>query len=136
MQLEGGCLCGDIRYKVSGELAKEEKPAFCHCRICQRAAGALVVGWATFKEKDIIVTRGDCRIYHSSETGLRKFCGRCGTQVFFQNRGSPNLEITIASLDSPDAIQPEVHGWTDSQLKCLKLKDDLPKFREEQAPQS
>ena len=116
MQLEGGCLCGDIRYKVSGELAKEEKPAFCHCRICQRAAGALVVGWATFKEvcgqhhvvqiqqacmlhlsqsdaacdavqKDIIVTRGDCRIYHSSETGLRKFCGRCGTQVFFQNRG-------------------------------------------------
>ena len=38
-------------------------------------------------QKDIIVTRGDCKIYHSSETGLRKFCGRCGTQVFFQNRG-------------------------------------------------
>ena len=116
MQLEGGCLCGDIRYKVSGELAKEEKPSLCHCRICQRAAGAPVVGWATFNEvcrkhrvvppqracmlhdshhdeaydaaqKDIIVTRGDCKIYHSSETGLRKFCGRCGTQVFFQNRG-------------------------------------------------
>ena len=50
MQLEGGCLCGDIRYKVSGELAKEEKPSLCHCRICQRAAGAPVVGWATFNE--------------------------------------------------------------------------------------
>ena len=50
--------------------------------------------------------------------------------------GSANLEITIASLDTPDAIQPAVHIWTDSQLKCLKLKDDLPKFREEQAAQS
>ena len=38
-------------------------------------------------QKDIIVTRGDAKIYHSSEKGLRKFCGRCGTQVFFQTRG-------------------------------------------------
>ena len=50
MQLEGGCLCGDIRYKVSGELSKDERPSLCHCRICQRAAGAPVVGWATFNE--------------------------------------------------------------------------------------
>jgi len=117
LDLEGGCLCGDIRYKVSGELSPEDRPSFCHCRICQQAAGAPVVQWATFNEvqvlpchdklvqllcnvclssyetvswnvqKDIIVTRGDPKVYHSSETGLRKFCGRCGTQIFFHRRG-------------------------------------------------
>ena len=67
---------------------------------------------------------------------ITKLCTNPSAYAGSPVAGSPNLEITIASLDSPDAIQPAVHIWTDSQLKCLKLKDDLPKFREEQAAQS
>ena len=48
--LEGGCLCGDIRYKVGGELTDKEVPTLCHCRICQQSTGAPVVPWATFNE--------------------------------------------------------------------------------------
>lgn len=134
--LEGGCLCGDIRYKVGGELAADkEVPTLCHCRICQQSTGAPVVPWATFNEKDIIVTRGDPKVYHSSDTGLRRFCGRCGTQIFFQRRGTPYLEITTTSLDNPDAIQPQAHIWTQSQRSYLKIKDDLPRYKEEQPRQ-
>ena len=38
-------------------------------------------------QKDIVITRGEPKVYHSSETAVRKFCGRCGTQIFFQRRG-------------------------------------------------
>ena len=50
LNLEGGCLCGDIRYKVSGELDPEDTPSLCHCRTCQQASGAPVMPWATFNE--------------------------------------------------------------------------------------
>ena len=72
----------------------------------------------------------------ASLTRLSELCTVSSAYARFTVAGSSNLEITIASLDSPDAIQPAVHIWTDSQLKCLKVKDDLPKFREEQAAQS
>ena len=50
LHLEGGCLCGDIRYKVAGELHPDDRPSLCHCRTCQQATGAPVVPWATFNE--------------------------------------------------------------------------------------
>ena len=49
--------------------------------------------------------------------------------------GTPYLEITTTSLDNPDAIQPQAHIWTQSQRSYLKIKDDLPKYKEEQPRQ-
>lgn len=42
MTYEGGCRCGAIRYRITGEPLSA---GFCHCRMCQRAAGAPVVAW-------------------------------------------------------------------------------------------
>ena len=79
---------------------------------------------------------GNGKLSGASLARLIKLCTGPSAHARSTVAGSPNLEITIASLDSPDAIQPAVHIWTDSQLKCLKIKDELPKFREEQAAQS
>jgi hypothetical protein len=40
LPLEGGCLCGGIRYQISGEPRSAD---YCHCRMCRRTAGAPVV---------------------------------------------------------------------------------------------
>ena len=79
---------------------------------------------------------GSDRVSSTSLARITRLCAAFSAYVRCSVAGSHLLEITIASLDSPDAIPPAVHGWTDSQLKWLKLKDDLPKFREEQAAQS
>lgn len=41
------------------------------------------------------------------------------------------LEITIASLDNPNAIQPQVHIYTESQLYWINNQDGLPRFKED-----
>ena len=54
MHREGGCLCGAVRYEIDGEPAKNlngsASVAICHCRACQRSAGAPLVAWAAFNK--------------------------------------------------------------------------------------
>ena len=45
---EGGCLCGAVRYRVSGDPVAA---TLCHCRSCRRASGGVTVAWAVF-DKD------------------------------------------------------------------------------------
>ena len=40
LPLEGGCLCGAVRYRIS---AAPSHTDYCHCRMCQRSTGAPVV---------------------------------------------------------------------------------------------
>ena len=47
---EGGCLCGAIRYRVSGEAVAA---TLCHCRSCRRASGGTNVAWAVFDKSEL-----------------------------------------------------------------------------------
>ena len=59
----GGCLCGGVRYQVSGAV---RNPCFCHCASCRRAAGAPMVPWGTFARASFRLTRGALAEYRSS----------------------------------------------------------------------
>jgi len=41
----GGCLCGNIRYRASGDLSF---PHLCSCPHCQRLSGSPVMSWVDF----------------------------------------------------------------------------------------
>ena len=42
--LTGGCLCGEVRYRIT---QAPVEALYCHCRMCQRAHGASVIAWLT-----------------------------------------------------------------------------------------
>jgi hypothetical protein len=122
---EGGCLCGEIRYRVSGEIIDA---GYCHCRICQRATGAPVVAWLTVPVGSFSYLRGTPSVYRSSAQSQREFCGGCGTQlVFRRSEGPVTLDVTIASLDDPSLIRPEYHIWRESRIRWFETADTLPR---------
>ena len=45
MAIQGGCLCGKVRYEVSGRLYGAEH---CHCSMCRRQHGAAFSTYADF----------------------------------------------------------------------------------------
>ncbi|WP_197457586.1 GFA family protein [Snodgrassella sp. CFCC 13594] len=53
-RLEGGCLCGRLRYCIQGALIDA---GFCHCRMCQKSSGAPMMAWATFFANDVVYTQ-------------------------------------------------------------------------------
>ena len=69
-------------------------------------------------------------LYASTPIATRGFCPHCGTTLTFQFNDQPDIiDIAIATLDDPDAVQPADHIWTESQLGWVKLADGLPQYR-------
>jgi hypothetical protein len=124
MSLEGGCLCGAIRYQIS---AGPRSADYCHCRMCRRAAGAPVVARLTVANDFFRWIRGEPAVYHSSPDAERYFCRECGTQLAL--RDEPDfLDVTLASLDDPEAVRPTYHIWTASRIGWFDIADDLPRY--------
>jgi hypothetical protein len=40
------------------------------------------------------------------------------------------IDVTICSLDQPEAVPPKDHTRSSSQLKWVKLADGLPSYQE------
>ena len=121
----GGCLCGAVRYRLEGPPLHAD---YCHCRICQRAAGAPVVAWGTWPADRFAWTRGEPKSFASSAKGERSFCPACGTPLAFVDPGErTRVDVTLASLDDPAAFPPEEHIWAASRVRWLVLGDELPR---------
>src|SRR5688572_17605004 len=122
--LAGGCLCGDIRYYVSGAVLEETN---CHCNSCRRASGAPFVSWFTVPASGLIFTEGEAVEFASSEHGRRCFCPRCGTALTFRSTQTPDeVDVTMASLDDPALLAPRDHIWAEQALPWVEL-GDLPR---------
>ena len=126
--LEGGCLCGAVRYQVRG---KPTNTMICHCRTCRRATGSPVVAWLTFAKADFEVTTGALAEFRSSPPVRRGFCGTCGTPLTYSHRESPDsIDITTCSLDEPQAFPPTHHSWLSDDVGWVRFGDGLPEFQE------
>jgi hypothetical protein len=130
MELTGGCLCGAVRYTVRGPFSDS---AYCHCRMCQRSAGAPVLAWFTISQANLSVTKGKLKTYVSSAKGRRDFCPDCGTQILFQGEDSNLIDVTTASLDEPHHVPPQFHIWRTSRVEWFDTSDGLP-WHDERAP--
>ena len=123
--VEGGCLCGAVRYRVEGQPLHA---GYCHCRMCQRAAGAPVVAWGAWPADRFAWLQGKPGRFASSAKGERSFCPSCGTSLTSVDPGDRRLvEVTLASLDDPSLVTPEEHIWTMSRIPWLDVRDELPR---------
>src|SRR5688500_1743727 len=122
--LEGGCQCGSVRYQLAGSSLMA---AICHCTMCRRANAAPVVAWVMYKAEQVTFLKERPTQYQASPGATRGFCGRCGTQISFVADYIPGLvDITIASLDNPNAVAPTFHYWYSRHLEWMRFGDTLP----------
>ena len=126
--IEGGCLCGEIRYRASDEVSNS---MICHCQTCRRAAGSPVVAWITVASNSFLVTHG-CPVEYRSSSGVtRTFCGSCGCPLTYQHAArASEIDITTCSLDTPERFPPTHHSWLAHDLSWVRFGDGLPSFRE------
>lgn len=126
--LDGGCLCGAIRFRAHGVPLALSR---CHCRSCRLAAGSAGVAWAIFKRSDFALLQGELAHYRSSPNAIRTFCGTCGTSISYEPSDKPeNIEVTSSTFDHPNRFAPSREVWVSHRLTWEPLDPALPQFPE------
>jgi hypothetical protein len=126
--IAGACLCGAIRFEVTGPL---DRVAHCHCTICQRAHGVAFVTWAALPNERVRVTAGDSHVVHfrSSEIGTRSFCRTCGSSMFCTLYTHPGtIDVALGCLAPDHGAVPRAHLYWDDRAFWVGLDDRLPRF--------
>lgn len=126
--LAGGCFCGAVRYLSRAPVIDA---GYCHCRICQRTCGSPAVVWVSVPAQGFAFTQGQPTAFASSHRGIRHFCPTCGTPLTFRRPDSDEVDMTVLSLDDPEAVPPEYHVWTVSQVSWHVLGDRLPRYADD-----
>jgi hypothetical protein len=125
-KIEGGCLCGQVRYSSDAEPAVQ---AVCHCKNCQRQAGtafSVIVGLPAAALK----IEGQLKTFHDKgESGgavERRFCPDCGSPILSEVAGGPGLVFLKAgTLDDTSWLDPKVHVWTRSHQAWLPIPEGV-----------
>ena len=110
----GGCLCGAVRYEVSGAPVRS---GACHCTYCQKRTGS-AFGISHYFDAAAVrfndAPRGSYT-HLSDETGralIQEFCPRCGSVVSWVAEAIPGARaIAGGSLDQANAYPVNRHVW-------------------------
>ena len=124
---EGGCHCGAIRYSLSGE---PRHSSVCHCESCRRTTGGLATAWLGYPTESLTVEQGEPKSYNSSGGVERRFCGACGTSLFYFNESAmPGIvDVLTVTLDHPKTFPPALHVQMADALPWEASLESLPKF--------
>jgi hypothetical protein len=122
--MEGGCLCGAVRYAIEGDPINS---GICHCETCRRASSAPRLPFLGVRSAGFRFIRGEPVVYASSPGVARSFCGRCGSPLTYRRDDTPEaLDVMTVSLDVPAAVPPTFHVWVSEALGWDRLTGELP----------
>lgn len=108
--MEGGCLCGNIRFRVTG---RPERPHSCSCRMCQRHTGSLTAVWVEVPRDRVewCGPGGAPAVWRSSARSSRAFCPVCGSSIGAID-DAPVVALLTGVFDRPglQALRPVAHS--------------------------
>ncbi len=127
--VDGGCLCGAVRFRLA---LPSKWCAHCHCTQCRRFHGAGYVTWAGFESDRFELLEGQdaLRWFNSSPGAERGFCGTCGSSMLFRSeRWKSEAHVVLGSLDGPIDRAPEAHVFHDTCVDWMALDESLPRVQ-------
>lgn len=116
----GGCLCGGVRYELSGPL---REVIACHCRECRRQTGHYLAATAVKRRYFTLVRTDDLRWYESSASARRGFCAACGSILFWDAPAYPHVAIAAGSLDDDAGLTLVCHIFVEECGHYYTLDD-------------
>jgi hypothetical protein len=135
MKIEGGCLCGKVRY--SGEA----EPIFmgvCHCTSCQKGSGA-AFNVVVAVPKPAVTVAGALKTFEGrGDTGkatYRRFCPECASPIMVEAEAMPDVVmIPAGTLVDASGVKPTMQIYCDSAQPWVKLGGDIQSFAKMPSP--
>jgi hypothetical protein len=123
----GSCLCGAVRYEVSGPY---KWMTHCHCSMCRKHHGSLYGTTVGVEKGRFRWLQGDSHIVHyrSSASFERPFCRDCGS-VLPDTSGDMAI-VPAGNLADDLDMRPRAHIFVKSKSPMCDITDSLRRFDE------
>lgn len=130
---EGGCTCGQIRYRM------ESGPLFvhcCHCSWCQRETGASFALNALIEASRVTTLEANPMAVHTpSSSGKGQTiwrCPDCHVAVWsnYAGAGQRLHFVRVGTLDEPNRLPPDIHIFTASKQPWVVIPGGQPAVEE------
>jgi hypothetical protein len=130
MDIEGGCYCGALRFRATGD------PIFkgqCHCRECRYISGGhpnVVMG---MPESGFSWTKGTPKGFRRKDLAnpvTREFCAECGTHLLARSPAVPGtLLLKVGTFDDPGVFgTPQMVIFTIDKQVFHHVPEGVPTF--------
>jgi hypothetical protein len=123
MPATGSCLCGAVRYEVTGALRDVIE---CHCAMCRKTHGHIGAYTATPKDSLHIVEGRGLKWYASSEKARRGFCGECGGTLFYEPLQKDYVAIAAGTLDPPTGLKTTLQIYVAHRGDYYEMDPAIP----------
>ncbi len=127
--ITASCQCKQVTFKAAKPASLE---LVCHCVDCQRFTEQSFAKLSFFKVTDTQIRGELSQEILQSNTGntvTRQRCKQCGTAMFDQSTGFPDIKGVVSeTLAPPYQFNPRFHIWVSQKVEGVIIEDDCKQF--------
>jgi hypothetical protein len=122
--IQGGCLCGSVRFEISRPLLSA---GYCHCTHCQRRTGTGASANGRVPRAGFRLLQGADELFafKPPEGRPKLFCATCGSALF---SGDPfndeEVAVRLGALDRDPGVRPRYRQFVESAAAWEPVPDD------------
>lgn len=133
-KLTGGCLCGAVRYEITGDLIFSGK---CYCNDCRKSGGTGHSAVLAVPDQAIKITGKVTEYKKAGGSGqpiTRGFCPVCGSRLTSVASVMPGVTMVVAgTLDNPEQFVSQMSvyasrapSWDQPQVGTVTFAEMPP----------
>lgn len=126
--IKGSCLCGTIKFTITGAI---NDIVMCHCSLCRKAQGTAFATNANVARQDFQFINGEDNLtaFEATPGQIKFFCKTCGSPVMSQQNLHPNnIRIRLGTIESDIIERPVAHIFVGSKANWETICDDLSQY--------
>lgn len=130
MKHSGSCLCGSIKYEITGDF---ENFFFCHCKYCRKDTGSAHAANLFSSTATLKWVKGEEKVQaynHNNSGHIKSFCPICSSALPNLQMEGKLLVVPAGSLDTDIKIIPTGHIYLNEKANWDHNLEKIPHFQE------
>jgi len=125
----GKCLCGGVKFALSGELPRLYQ---CHCSLCRKVSGSSSNAAFNIDLAQLRWIEGEALVQKfESDTGYKSdFCSRCGSPLPNMTANDSAWWVPVGLLEAAQGLQVGAHLFVGSRADWDVIADSGEHFDE------
>lgn len=118
MNLTGSCLCGNVNYRIDGNVRDVVN---CYCSQCRKTSGHFVAATQVNKDDVTLITDSTLTWYECLPNIFRGFCNNCGGNLFWDNKNANDNSDNNVDDNSDNNVDDNVDNNVDDNVDDNKI---------------